>query len=163
MATVYIGDDNVRYVLGQSGQNNLLVIGVNPSTATPNNPDNTIRKVIKIANSNGYDGWIMVNLYPQRATNPHDMDSNGSPQLLAENLAQINSVCQKFQIKNVWCAWGNLIDIRGKNSFLHKSWNDIKNLLKGFGVKFYRCGELTTKGNPRHPLYLPLNSKLVEL
>ena len=50
----YIGDDEkVRYVLGQLGQNNLLVIGVNPSTATPGKPDKTIKKVMKITADNG--------------------------------------------------------------------------------------------------------------
>ena len=70
----YIGDDEVRYVLGQPGKNNLLVIGVNPSTATPDEPDPTIKKVMKITEDNGYDGWIMVNLYPQRSTNPKGME-----------------------------------------------------------------------------------------
>ena len=80
----YIGDDEVRYVLGQPGNNNLLVIGVNPSTATPEEPDQTIKKVMEISKANGYGGWIMVNLYPQRSTNPNGMTFDQN--LIKENL-----------------------------------------------------------------------------
>lgn len=149
----YIGDDNVRYVLGKPGKNNLLVIGVNPSTATPLQLDPTIKKVIKISETNGYDGWIMVNLYPQRSTDPNGMIYN--PQLVDENLKQIESVCKKYNIKDVWCAWGDLIDTFGKNSFLHESWKNIETLLKKLNVNFYHYDTLTKNQNPRHPLYVP--------
>ena len=47
---IYLGDDTERYILGQPGKRNMLVFGVNPSTATPgdNNIDPTIRKVRKL-------------------------------------------------------------------------------------------------------------------
>lgn len=123
---VYLFDDNVnaRYVLGQLGKNNLLVIGVNPSTATPENPDLTIRKVIKISKANGYNGWIMVNLCPHISTDPEGMIVN--QKLINDNLKQIQSVCQRYKIENVWCAWGDLIDAPDKKILLHNSWNEIK-------------------------------------
>ena len=67
---LYLGNSEERYLLGQPGKNNLLVFGVNPSTASAgeNNLDPTIRKVRKVAEAEGFDGWIMVNLYPKRAT-----------------------------------------------------------------------------------------------
>ena len=48
---LYIGDEKERYLLGQPGKYNLLVFGVNPSTASPgeSNLDPTIRKVRKVA------------------------------------------------------------------------------------------------------------------
>lgn len=154
----YIGDDDkVRYVLGVPGENNLLVIGVNPSTATPTKLDPTIRKVIKISQANGYDGWIMVNLYPQRSTEPQKMTF--SQELIDENIKQIETVCKKFNIKNVWCAWGDLIDIFGKKSFLHDSWEKIKTLLEKFEVTFYHYDKLTNNNNPRHPLFVASNLK----
>ena len=156
----YIGDDEVRYVLGQPGKNNLLVIGVNPSTATPDEPDPTIKKVKKIAEDNGYDGWIMVNLYPQRSTNPTGMKEDS--ELVAENLWQIESICAKYNIKEVWCAWGNVIDVFGKDSFLHNSWEKIKTLLKNKNVTFYYYDTLTKDKNPRHPLYVAYGRQLQE-
>lgn len=149
----YIGDDKVRYVLGKPGKNNLLVIGVNPSTATPAQVDNTISKIIKISMANGYDGWIMVNLYPQRSTDPNGMIFY--PQLVKNNIEQIKAVCEKFMIKKVWCAWGDLIDIFGKQSFLHDSCKEIKTLLKNLNVTLYYYDTLTKKGNPRHPSRVP--------
>ena len=32
---IYLGNDNERYVLGKPGERNILVLGVNPSTAKP--------------------------------------------------------------------------------------------------------------------------------
>lgn len=165
---IYSFDDsvNARYVLGQPGIKNLLVIGVNPSTATPEKPDLTIRKVIKISKDNGYDGWIMVNLYPQRNSKPEKMIPEGmtpNQQFITENLEQIKSICEKYKIKDVWCAWGNAIDTFGKDSFLHDSWNNIENWLRGFGATFYHYGTLTGKKNPRHPSRVAYNLKFHKL
>ena len=62
-----------RYVLGTKGENPLICIGVNPSTAEPDHLDNTLKSVERIARGNGFDRFIMFNVYPQRATRPQDM------------------------------------------------------------------------------------------
>ena len=62
-----------RYSLGQEGSHPLVCIGVNPSTAVPGNLDPTVAGVARFAKAKGYDGWLMFNLYPQRATNPNTM------------------------------------------------------------------------------------------
>ena len=59
-----------RYILGTRGQNPLICIGVNPSTAAPDDLDNTLKSVARIAEGNGFDSWIMFNVYAQRATRP---------------------------------------------------------------------------------------------
>lgn len=45
---LYIGDEKERYLLGQPGRRNMLVFGVNPSTASAgeNNLDPTIKRVL---------------------------------------------------------------------------------------------------------------------
>ena len=68
---VYIGDDKVRFILGEVGTNTIICFGINPSTANDIKDDPTISKIRKIASENNCDGWIMLNLYPQRATNPN--------------------------------------------------------------------------------------------
>ena len=54
-------DNSARFVLGQvfnpTGKT-LLCFGINPSTACPENIDNTIRKIISIGKYNGYEMQI---------------------------------------------------------------------------------------------------------
>ena len=63
-----------RYILGTRGKNPLICIGINPSTAEPDNLDNTLKSVERIALGNGFDSFIMFNVYAQRATNPDAME-----------------------------------------------------------------------------------------
>ena len=63
-----------RYILGTRGQNPLICIGINPSTAQPGALDNTLKSVERIAHGNGFDSFIMFNVYAQRATRPDDME-----------------------------------------------------------------------------------------
>ena len=63
-----------RYVLGRVGKHPLVCIGINPSTAQPGALDPTLKSVERLAAANGFDSWIMFNVYPQRATDPNDMD-----------------------------------------------------------------------------------------
>ena len=54
-----------RYVLGEKGENPLVVFGINPSTATPEKLDQTMIVVKRLVDSenNDYNGYIMLNLY----------------------------------------------------------------------------------------------------
>ena len=152
---VYLGNDSERYVLGWPGERNILVLGVNPSRAKPgeDNADPTIRKVRSIANAKGYDGWIMMNLHPQRTPRPKEMkEMDGWSE---NNLRAVMAVMREFQIHAVWCAWGNMIDMPGKK-FLRRALARIYEAV-GESARWYTYGSLTRKGNPRHPLYMPLD------
>ena len=59
-----------RYILGTRGQKPLICIGINPSTAAPDALDNTLKSVERVSHFNGYDSFIMFNVYAQRATDP---------------------------------------------------------------------------------------------
>ena len=59
------GSDECRFVLGKFGERNLICVGLNPSRAEPGNYDPTMKRVENWASMHGYDGHIMVNLYPQ--------------------------------------------------------------------------------------------------
>ena len=75
MYDIYHSDQNDqwRYTLGRSGARPLLVIGLNPSTATQEKLDPTVTRVEKVAQQCGFDGFVMLNLYPVRATDPKDL------------------------------------------------------------------------------------------
>ena len=63
-----------RYILGTRGRNPLICVGINPSTAKPDDLDNTLKSVQRIAAGNGFDSFLMFNVYAQRATRPDDME-----------------------------------------------------------------------------------------
>ena len=84
-----------RYILGTRGQNPLICIGVNPSTAAPDDLDNTLKSVSRIAEGNGFDSWIMFNVYAQRATRPEDMDRELNQALHRANMAAFEYILQQ--------------------------------------------------------------------
>ena len=54
-----------RYILGTRGERPLICVGVNPSTAAPGDLDPTLKSVERVALHNGYDSFIMFNVYAQ--------------------------------------------------------------------------------------------------
>lgn len=74
-----------RYILGTRGRKPLICMGINPSTAAPDALDPTLQSAQRIALSNGYDSFLMFNVYAQRATRPDDMERSCNPVLHAEN------------------------------------------------------------------------------
>ena len=108
---------DVRYVLGEqfdTGKRNALIcIGINPSMAMPNFLDPTLRRVQAYAKRSGeYSAWYMLNVYPQRATNPNNMDTddNYCMEIHLRNLATIEELLSTIEQADVWCAWGAVID-----------------------------------------------------
>ncbi len=146
---IYVGDAEERYVIGQPSKLNMLVFGVNPSTATPQKLDPTIRKVKKLVNEAGFDGWIMVNLYPLRATDPDALPQKADKTLLEKNIAVLKALCKSYSIYRVWAAWGNAID---KRFYLGDTLYDIAESINC--DQWFHRGKMTSSGNPRHPLYM---------
>ena len=141
-----------RYSLGQIFDENgktLICFGINPSTACPESLDNTINKIIKIAHFNGYENWIMLNIYPQRATNPDDLHKIADEQIIKRNLEIISHNLDTFKESDILFAYGNLIS---KRKYLKGCLNQITELLKAKNKKVYII-KLTKEGNPVHPLY----------
>jgi len=91
---IYENDQNndIRYILGTKGNKPLLCFGINPSTAKPEDLDNTLKSVERLALSNGFDSWIMMNVYPQRATDPNDMHINFKGGIHSKNLEHIENI-----------------------------------------------------------------------
>jgi len=141
-------DNKNRYTLGEVGDNPLIVIGVNPSTAEPENLDPTLRQVKSRALSLGYDSWIMINLYPQRATNPDDMDAELNQEIHMKNLEEIKKCLPSGC--DIWAAWGTLIE---KRPYLSDCLRDLYNAL-GSEYKWFTIGKRSKAGHPHHPLYL---------
>ena len=151
-----------RYLLGTRGERPLLCIGVNPSTAEPDALDNTLRSVERIALHNGFDSFLMLNVYAQRATRPQDMDRTRNETLHRENLralAYALEACGTQRPPAVWAAWGNLIELR---DYLPGCVEDMIALGERYGARWYTAGKRSKRGHPHHPLYLRKDSPLDE-
>ena len=146
-----------RYILGTRGKNPLICIGINPSTAAPDDLDNTLKSVQRIAHSNGFDSFIMFNVYAQRATSPDDMEKNCNAALHRENLEAFRYVLSISERPVVWAAWGAIIEKRG---YLADCVRDMLEAGREFGASWVCAGAITKKGHPHHPLYLRKDEKI---
>ena len=152
-----------RYILGTKGNNPLICIGINPSTAAPDNLDNTLKSVERIALNNGFDSFIMFNVYPQRATNPDDMDKELNKLMHKQNMAAFRYILSLYgegKKPAVWAAWGTIIE---KREYLKECVRDMVLVGEDFGAVWYTSGARSkTKGHPHHPLYLKKDSAVDE-
>ena len=146
-----------RYILGTRGKNPLICIGINPSTAEPDNLDNTLKSVERIALGNGFDSFIMFNVYAQRATNPDTMERNCNEVLHRENLEAFRYVLSISDKPAVWAAWGAIIE---KRKYLSSCVRDMLTVGEEYGASWYCAGAITKKGHPHHPLYLRKDEKI---
>ena len=150
-----------RYILGTRGLNPLICIGVNPSTAEPGNLDNPLKSVSRIAAGNGYDSWIMFNVYAQRATRPEDMDRELNRQLHEANMEAFRYILSHVGegvSPAVWAAWGAVIE---KRPYLPGCVRDMAAIGEEYGARWLSAGKLSVKGHPHHPLYLRKDEKTV--
>ena len=149
-----------RYLLGTRGADPLICIGVNPSTAEPGNLDNTLKSVARIAEGNGFDSWIMFNVYAQRATRPDDMDRVRSEALHRENMCAFEYILSHVGEgvrPAVWAAWGAVIE---KRPYLPDCVRDMVELGQRYGAQWLCAGKRSVKGHPHHPLYLRKDEKV---
>lgn len=153
---IYVPDfyTEYRYILGTRGRNPLICIGINPSTAAPDDLDNTLKSVSRIAEHNGYDSWIMFNVYAQRATDPDDMDRELNTALHRENMKAFSYILtqvDKSVRPAVWAAWGTIIE---KRPYLKDCVLDMLRIGREYDAQWFCAGKLSKKGHPHHPLYL---------
>lgn len=151
-----------RYILGTRGKDPLICIGINPSTAAPDDLDNTLKSVSRIAAGNGYDSWIMFNVYAQRATRPDDMDRELNLRLHQENMKAFEYILSNVGegvSPAVWAAWGTIIE---KRDYLPLCVQDMVKLGQQYGAHWLCAGKRSNKGHPHHPLYLRKDEKTVE-
>ena len=149
-----------RYILGTRGDNPLICIGINPSTAAPHDLDNTLKSVERVAQRQGFDSFIMFNVYAQRATDPNAMDSTLNPTLHRENMAAFRQVlagCGQGVTPVIWAAWGTIIE---KRPYLWDCLQDMIAIGEEYGARWVTAGRRSKKGHPHHPLYLRMDSPL---
>ena len=143
-----------RYILGTQGQNPLICIGINPSTAEPDHLDKTLKSVERIAKGNGYDSFVMFNVYAQRATRPDDMDREVNAALHRANMDAFRYLLSHVGEgvrPAVWAAWGTIIE---KRPYLPACVREMVSIGEEYGARWLCAGKCSAKGHPHHPLYL---------
>ena len=147
-----------RYILGTRGRKPLICMGINPSTAAPDALDPTLQSAQRIALSNGYDSFLMFNVYAQRATRPDDMERSCNPVLHAENRRAFRYLLSLSPAPALWAAWGNIIEKRG---YLMDCMRDCAADASAAGAGWCTAGPLLNSGRPHHPRDLKGDTKLL--
>jgi len=125
--------------------NPLVVLAMNPSYANHAESDRTVNKVISASSQLGHDGWLMLNLYPERKTLPTKLTSFDAG-LWAQNWALIEDLLDSFKVTEVLGAWGN-----PPHPTIREARTQMLQALAGRGTRVYYFGKLTEAGSPRHP------------
>ena len=146
-----------RYILGTRGKNPLICVGINPSTAKPDALDNTLKSVQRIADGNGFDSFLMFNVYAPRATRPDDMEKVCNQTLHEENMKAFRHLLSISEKPAVWAAWGAIIEKRG---YLAACVADMLEISREYEAQWLCAGPISKKGHPHHPLYLRKDEKL---
>lgn len=141
------GENSDRYVLGRSGERPLLALCLNPSTATDEKRDATMTRLERFAEINGFNGFVMINLYPQRSTRPSNLDKERDLERHKENLAEIARIVEELKCDTILAAWGNNI---GKPKYLSDCLKDIAEIISKHSLE-WKCIALTSWGQPQHP------------
>lgn len=141
-----------RFVLELAGERPLIVVGLNPSTADEACPDPTVRKMIGFAERAGYDGLVVLNLSPERATDKQKLAAHLDETMHRRSLQVIQEVVVRYPNADIWAAWGDGVEVR---PYLRRCAGDIFEVFHMNRGKRLQIGSLTAKGNPRHPLYVP--------
>jgi len=145
--------DQYRFLLGRPGKTTLMAICMNPAGAWNDKCDATVKRVIETSIELCYDGWLVANVYPEYAVDSSFLQSYDI-HLSDRNIEAIVAALRKYQIKEVWAAWGCL-----NNEALQRSCYQLLETLGHERVKKFTFWKLTKYGFPRHPQRNPLPRK----
>jgi hypothetical protein len=122
-------------------------IMLNPSTADAFSDDPTIRRCIGFARRWGYGGLEVRNLFAFRATKWTGLKSAPNPvgRRSDATILDLFEMCETIVV-----AWGT-------HGTLHDRGRRVIELLSGHELM---CLGKTRSGEPRHPLYLPVETRL---
>lgn len=135
-----------RYALTRTwepGGTHTVFVLLNPSTATADQDDPTVRRLIGFARREGHGGLVLANLFAVRSTNPYAL--TGMPDTVGKHNDDMLRLLAEAA-RDITLGWGTWGAIRRAAA--------VEEALTGHGARLWALG--TTKaGHPRHPLYLP--------
>ena len=130
---------------------------LNPSTADAHKLDPTLRRCTDYARGWGCRDFYVTNLFAYRTPDPQELSAvaaRGLNIVGPENNRYIEAVVSGASLTVL--GWGGV--------YKSLSWRieEVLQLIKPYADKIRALG-LTKEGQPRHPLYLKKNARLIEL
>ena len=138
-------DKKERYSLKRewdNSKNKILYIMLNPSLADDKNDDPTIRRLINFTKKFNYGGFLVGNIFTTITPNPKELDK--SKGMSDKNFEELIKLINK--VDQIVYAWGSSIE--------------EPQLLKKL-VLSPKCFGKNVNGTPKHPLYVPSQTKLI--
>ena len=138
-------DKKERYSLKREwdkSKNKILYIMLNPSFADDKDDDPTIRRLINFTKKFNSGGFLVGNIFTTITPNPKELDK--SKGMSDKNFEELIKLINK--VDQIVYAWGSSIE--------------EPQLLKKL-VLNPKCFGKNLNGTPKHPLYLPSQTKLI--
>jgi hypothetical protein len=138
-------DKKERYSLKREwdkSKNKILYIMLNPSFADDKNDDPTIRRLINFTKKFNSGGFLVGNIFTIITPNPKELDK--SKGMSDKNFEELIKLINK--VDQIVYAWGSSIE--------------EPKLLKKL-VLNPKCFGKNLNGTPKHPLYLPSQTNLI--
>ena len=148
-------DRKYRYVLRRRvgfGDRSVLVVMLNPSTADHERNDNTVRRVIGFVNGYGFSLLTVCNAFALKSTDPKELYRAIDP-VGPDNDEHLEREARSAEV--VIAGWGNHGALFGRSMI-------VRTLLRRVKPQIY-CWDLTSIGEPCHPLFLPKTRPLMLL
>jgi hypothetical protein len=137
---IFSEDRKYRYALWRIWDKEkplVMFIGLNPSRANEDTPDNTVTKVGKVSKNNGYGGFYMMNIFSLVSPYPNDLKTCENPVMDNDKyLIEISAIC-----KDVVFCWGGVKEAIDRSEYVKKLFPKAL------------CFKITKYGFPWHPLY----------
>lgn len=133
----------------------LLWVMLNPSTADETVLDPTLRRVEGFTRAWGYGGFMVVNLFALRSTDPRGLYEHTSPIGESDGLFNVNDdeiQTAANRAASIVVAWGGEKIARDR----------ARAVLALLHSRKLGCLGVNSDGSPKHPLYLASASKVQE-
>lgn len=157
---IYKGSEKEwRSRLGVASSNQVVFIGVNPSYATDKVKDSTTKKIESYCKQYNYNGYYIINLYPQVEPNPTQLHINPKQEYIDINYNEIIDLLSSIENPQLIACWGESIELRG---YLIDSLEEIKLIAEKHKATWYSIGGLLKSGHPRHPARSSLSLKKIK-
>lgn len=130
------------------GDRLIMWIGLNPSTADEQQLDPTLTRIRSFSEREGFDGFLMTNIFGLRTPYPKEMMAAPDP-VGPENNAALLAGAERCE--KIVAAWGVCGEFQARADAVTQL----------FAGRELWCLGTTQDGHPRHPLYVAGRQTLV--